>query len=155
MIMLPVKYKTQHGFSLLEVLIALLVLSIGLLGLAALQTISLKANHSAYTRTQAIYLAYDIMDRIKANRIQALAGDYDLAMNASPPAASATNLADTDLNEWITDFVAVLLPGGDGSVDCTTTTSVCTVVVQWDESRLGGTASSGAATAQFSFSSQI
>jgi type IV pilus assembly protein PilV len=155
MIMLPVKFKTQHGFSLLEVLIALLVLSIGLLGLAALQAVSLKANHSAYTRTQAIYLAYDIIDRIKANRNQALSGEYDLAMNASPPAASATNLADTDLNEWITDFVAVLLPGGDGSVDCTSTTGVCTVVVQWDESRLGGTASSGAATAQFSFSSQI
>lgn len=149
--------KKQGGFSLLEVLIALLVLSIGLLGLAALQAVSLKSNHGAYTRTQAIYLAYDIIDRIKANRNQALSGGYDLAMNASAPAASATNLADTDLNEWMTDYVTVLLPGGDASVDCagTAPSDVCTVTIQWDESRLGGTASDGSATAQFVFSSQI
>jgi len=150
--------KLHHkasGFSLLEVLIALLVLSIGLLGLAALQTVSLKANHGAYQRTQATFLAYDIIDRIRTNRNQAIAGAYDIDMNASPPAASPSNLSDTDLNDWLTNYVSVLLPAGDGSVDCTTTASVCTVVIEWDESRVGGTATSGATIGQFSFTTQI
>ncbi|HLE93281.1 MAG TPA: type IV pilus modification protein PilV, partial [Sulfuricaulis sp.] len=58
----------QHrGFSLIEVLVALLVLSIGLLGLAALQTTSLQYNTGSYFRTQATFLAYDIIDRMRAN----------------------------------------------------------------------------------------
>lgn len=146
--------STQRGFSLMEVLIALLIMSIGLLGLAALQATSLKSNHGAYQRSQAIFLAYDIIDRMRANRNIAIAGDYNLAMNSSAPAASVSSLADTDMNDWMTNFVEVLLPAGDGSVNCTNA-GVCTVVLQWDESRLGGTATSGAALSQFSFTSQI
>ncbi len=144
----------QLGFSLMEVLIALLVMSIGLLGLAALQATSLKANHSAYQRSQAIFLAYDIIDRMRANRNLAMAGSYNLAMNEDAPAAAANNLPDTDLNEWMTNFVEVLLPAGDGSVNCTNA-GVCTVVIEWDESRIGGTATAGAALSQYSFTSQI
>ena len=60
-----------RGFSLLEVLVALLVLAIGLLGLAALQTRGVKFNHYAYARSQATYLAYEIMDLMRANRARA------------------------------------------------------------------------------------
>ncbi len=146
------KYS-QSGFSLMEVLIALLIMSIGLLGLAALQATSLKANHGAYQRTQATFLAYDIMDRMRANRIQAAAGSYNLAMTASAPSPS-TVLADNDVNDWMTNFIQVLLPGGDGSINCDAN-AVCTVVVQWDESRLGGTATSGAALSTFSFTAEL
>src|SRR3990167_4605539 len=59
--------RSQKGFSLIEVLVALLVLSIGLLGLAALQTTSLQFNTGSYFRTQATFLAYDILDRMRAN----------------------------------------------------------------------------------------
>ncbi len=62
--------QRQYGFSLLEVLIALLVLSIGLLGLAGLQTLGLKFNMQSYQRTQAALLAYDIVDRMRANPVE-------------------------------------------------------------------------------------
>src|SRR5574343_439121 len=59
--------KTYTGFTLIEVLIAMLVLAIGLLGLATLQTYSLRSNLSAYTRGQATQLLYDMSDRMRAN----------------------------------------------------------------------------------------
>ena len=64
----PEKYRSQ-GFTLIEVLIAIIVLSIGLLGLAGLQLTSLRNSNSAYTRSQAVILSYDIVDRIRANRV--------------------------------------------------------------------------------------
>ena len=76
------KIKYLNGFTLLEVMIALLILSIGLLGLAALQATSLKINHGALLRTQATFLTYDMMDRLRANRTAALAGQCDIAMGA-------------------------------------------------------------------------
>ncbi len=59
--------KTNTGFTLIEVLIAMLVLAVGLLGLAGLQATSLRNNQSAYNRSQATQLAYDLADRMRAN----------------------------------------------------------------------------------------
>lgn len=67
----------DSGFSLLEVLIALLVLSVGLLGIAGLQTFSLQFNHQSYERTQATLLISDIAERITTNPLAARAGRYD------------------------------------------------------------------------------
>ena len=67
----------ERGFSLIEVLVALLVLSVGLLGLAGLQTFSLRFNHQSYERTQATLLISDIAERIMANPTAAKAGGYD------------------------------------------------------------------------------
>ena len=55
------------GFTLIEVLIAMLVLAVGLLGLAALQASSLRNAQSAYNRSLATELAYDLADRMRAN----------------------------------------------------------------------------------------
>ena len=55
------------GFTLIEVLIAMLVLAVSLLGLAGLQATSLRNNQSAYNRSQATQLAYDLADRMRAN----------------------------------------------------------------------------------------
>lgn len=142
----------SSGFSLLEVLVALLVLSIGLLGLAALQVVALKANHGAYQRSQATFLAYDIMDRMRANRANAIAGAYNLTMGNSP--SGSTTLAQQDLVDWMDNYVSVLLPAGDGSINCTTA-AVCTVVLQWDASRQGGTAATSSNTASFTFMAEI
>ena len=62
------RQRKQDGFTLLEVLIALLVLSIGLLGLAALQTVGLRSNQMANLRTLATQRAYDISDQMRATR---------------------------------------------------------------------------------------
>jgi type IV pilus assembly protein PilV len=101
--------KRQRGVSLVEALVALVVMSIGMLGIAALYIESVKANRSALLRTQAVTLANDMADRIRANR---LAGNsYALAMGAAPPAAhncvSGVNcleddLAEDDVNRWVT-----------------------------------------------------
>jgi type IV pilus assembly protein PilV len=147
-------HKRNHinGFSLLEVLIALVVLSIGLLGIAALQANSLKANQSAYQRTQAIFLAYDMMDRMRANRTAALAGQYDIAMGLT---LTGSTLAVADTIDWQDNLVGTLLPSGQGSVDCTTTITFCTVIVQWDESRVGGSATAASDIVSFSFTAAI
>jgi len=63
----PMSFQHQSGFSLLEVLIAVVILSIGLLGVGSMQANSLRYNHQAYLRGQAIQLAYDMSDRMRAN----------------------------------------------------------------------------------------
>src|SRR3989337_3769387 len=79
------------GFSLIEVLVALLILSIGLLGLAALQTTCLKYNTDSYFRTQATYFVYDIVDRMRANSASVVdGGTYDV-----PDTSSATSIIST------------------------------------------------------------
>ncbi|NOR19350.1 MAG: type IV pilus modification protein PilV [Xanthomonadales bacterium] len=141
-------HKIRHldGFTLLEVLVALLILSIGLLGLAALQANTLKINHGALQRTQAIFLTYDMMDRLRANRTAALAGQCDIAMGAT---LGGTDLCDVDVTDWQDNYVATFLPSGQGSVDCSTTVNVCVVVVEWDEGRQSG------GTIQFSITADL
>jgi len=126
---------TQRGATLLEVLIAVLVLAIGLLGLAALQARALQENQSAYLRTQANVLAYDILDRMRANRPSVVAGGYDYNNNNadpldSPPEPSGGGIPETDLRTWKGELAA-LLPQGSGRVACVGTQ--CVVTVQWFE----------------------
>ncbi len=131
----PVKQQLA-GFTLIEVLIAMLILSVGLLGLAGLQATGLKTNHSAYMRSQAVAYGYDIIDRMRANRLNALSGNYNIAIGAGAP--SGTSIAQTDLREW-KNLIAGQLPAGDASANVNGGT--VTVVVQWDDSRAqGGTA---------------
>lgn len=113
------------GFSLIEVLIAMLVLAVGLLGIARLQTIGLQNNHSSYLRTQATFQIAAIFDRMRANRTQALNSAYDIELGVS---AVGGTLAERDLHAW-KDELAVLFPSGDGAVNCNA--GVCTVTVQW------------------------
>jgi type IV pilus assembly protein PilV len=132
--------KHQCGFTLLEVLIALLVLSIGLLGLAALQTIGLRSNQMASTRTTATQLAYDITDRMRANEAATgltrdlatgdityskASDDYLIAHNTSDPTApvdcaaaqcDTQQLALFDLAQW--RAAVALLPGGKSQIVC-------------------------------------
>lgn len=101
-----------RGFSLIEVLVAVFVLAIGLLGLAGLQAKSLQFNYSAYQRSQATILAYDIIDRMRANlgEAQASPSSYDIADNVAPSTSTncQTNMATCtpaqmasfDLNQW-------------------------------------------------------
>jgi type IV pilus assembly protein PilV len=115
---------SQAGFTMIEVLIAVLVLSIGLLGLAGLQAASLRNNHSAYLRSQATLLAYGIADRMRANQAEVTGGTgYQMAAYNLPAAVTAcnssgcspTNMAQNDLYEWETTL-ARELPNGKGVV---------------------------------------
>ncbi|MCC5862002.1 MAG: type IV pilus modification protein PilV [Gammaproteobacteria bacterium] len=119
--------RRQRGLTMLEVLIALVILSIGLLGLAGLQTVSMQFNQAAVVRSQASQLAYDITERMRANR--AAAADYVIAIGAAPPAPGSSVAAD-DLNEW-RDQLAATLPAGTGSVAFNAATGMVTIVIQW------------------------
>lgn len=117
--------RGQGGFSLIEVMVALLVLAIGLLGLAGLQTLGLKFNTQSYQRTQAVLNAYDIVDRIRANAGGIAAAVYDdIGINAAPPgsppdcgaiACDNTQMADYDVAQW-KNSLAGLLTLGKGAV---------------------------------------
>jgi type IV pilus assembly protein PilV len=74
------------GFTLIEVLVSLFVLSVGLLGLAALQATSIASNSDSYARTQATLIAYDIVDKMRANPAAVASGDYDVRTTADAAA---------------------------------------------------------------------
>jgi type IV pilus assembly protein PilV len=139
------------GFSLIEVLIALLVLSIGLLGLAGLQANAVAFNHSAYMRTQATNLAYDISDRMRTNRQAALDGEYThAAPNPAPACGSAVagaTVAARDISAWHIALSCVL-PNGNGSVNLGAGGRL-TVTVSWEEARFEEDGVAGTDVEQF------
>lgn len=138
----------QNGFTLLEVLVALVVLSLGLLGLSSLMASSLRNNHSAYQRTQASWLAYDVIDRMRTNRTIAVANAYDIAIGTAT--SSSTGLAASDINGWKTQL-ANILPAGDGSVVVTSATGAVVVRIQWNDARGTG----GVSAQQFQVDTQL
>ena len=87
----------QRGASLIEVLVAFLLLSFGLLGLSGLQINALKNNQSALQRSQATMLAYFMMDAMRANKDAAIAGTYNLGTPGTPPTLACDAPADTSL----------------------------------------------------------
>ena len=156
---MPVNYlnrQQQRGVSMLEVLIALVLLVTTLLGATALQITGLHTNRSAYYRSQASVVAYDIADRIRLNSTYAT-GDNDrysiTTSSAALPSASscdtaangcsAENIRNLDLREWSEHFIDVtgvghdgsdyqaLLPGGVGEVSVSG--SSVSVTISWQE----------------------
>lgn len=121
--------RRQSGVTLIEVLVTVLVLSIGLIGLASLQGNALKANHSAYMRAQATILAQDMLDTMRVDRRAALQTDYDGAF-AAPPAGG--DLPSTELNRWVTDLQNTL-PEAEAEID--TNGGFVTISVTWDDTR--------------------
>jgi type IV pilus assembly protein PilV len=125
----------HRGFTLLEVLIALLVLSIGLLGLAALQTSGLRSNQMATMRTLATQIAYDMTDRMRANTTGMTNLEYVIATDETPAASPATT-AEIDLTEWRAQVAR--LPGGLSSITRSAGPPVThEITVYWDEERKG------------------
>lgn len=125
--------RHQEGATLIEVLIAIVVLSIGLLGLAGLQVTSVQSNHSAYQRSQATLLAYDLADRMRANRTEALTNAYlvDFPTSSSSNAVTGTQAA-KDKAEWLNNL-ARSLPNGTGRVQ--KTGNLVTIEVRWNDNR--------------------
>jgi type IV pilus assembly protein PilV len=130
-----VKNKNQSsGFTLLEIMVALLIISIGLLGVATLQVRGQQFNQAAYLRTQATFLAYDLMDRMRANRVKAIQGRYakQLPINASEEcdatACTTTQLINYDLDKWFA-IVQETLPKGKAKLDWNDPTY--TITIQW------------------------
>lgn len=143
----------QCGFTLIEVLVAVLVIAIGMLGVARLVLAAVKANDSAYFRGQAAALAYSILDEMRANRGYAVTTPgytVGLASVADPgftcDAASActpAQIAKYDLYMWKQRLTAAstvttgALPSGNGTITMSypaTGQVTATITIQWDDS---------------------
>lgn len=126
----------QRGATLIEVLVAMLILAIGLLGLAGLQTVSVQSNQGAYFRSQATILANDIVDRMRANRVAALA-DRSIYLASFPAPRSDREISGTvakqDVDSWL-NALALSLPQGTGSLSLDNSNNV-TVIVCWNDRR--------------------
>lgn len=154
--MMKIIAKSNQGFSLFEVLIALFILSVGLIGLANLQGQSMVSSYNALLRTQAISMAQEIVDRMRANRAHALlsTSNYITDFTESPPTTSVdcssnfcseAQMALLDLREWkcklgkyaqspVCNGVVsrATLPNGEGSVTAPdATTGQSTVTISW------------------------
>lgn len=135
------RLRTQRGFTLIEVLVTVIILAIGLLGLAGLQLSGMRYTHSAYQRSQATILCNDVIDRMRVNRLVAATGAYNIAIGAAPANVSCIgtgancdpdNLAKADLSEW-KQSLAAILPLGDGAI--AQNGASFTITIQWDDSR--------------------
>lgn len=131
------KPKAQLGVGLIEILIAVLVLSIGFLGIAALQAKSLSTNNSAMARSMATVASYSILDAMRADRINALAGGYNGTITANACPAIGT-LAQSQISQWCADLGQALgaTAATTGNVNCSGTGD-CIITIQFDDSRAG------------------
>ena len=140
----------QAGVGLIEVLVAVLVLSIGFLGIAALQAMSLSTNNSAMARSMATIDSYSILDAMRADAANARGGVYNgnpvVTAGPCPAAAGTTALSNAQLIQWCNQL------GGDlGKTAATTGTIMCkasgecTITITFDDSR-GGTGGTNAQT---------
>lgn len=135
--------RRMAGFSLIEVLVALVVLSVGLLGLAALQAEGLRGTTTAHTRFLAVRLMTDIVDRMRANSAGAAdyavttsgtgVGSHQCSQNGSTPAqeCTATNMAQYDIFLWKQDITA-LLPSATASITAGADDRY-TITLNWSE----------------------
>lgn len=138
--------STTAGFTLIEVMLALVIFSVGLLGLASLQGNALKQNHSAYMKTQATYLAYDILDRMRANKNEASSYDVGTGTFAQPgqlcnttsDTCTETQIRNADRYFW-KEALKTTLPLGDGTIATTSAGGRTEVQIRvfWDNTRSG------------------
>ena len=137
------------GFTLIEVLIAMLILAGGLLGLAGLQATGLRNNQSAYNRSQATQLAYDMADRIRANA--SVANSYVTTFTVPTEQADCSTVSTTctkadmvqnDLFQWNT-AISASLTSGTGVI--TRVGTVFTININWDDNHDGDVDGNGGA----------
>lgn len=123
--------RAQRGVGIIEVLIALLILSIGLLGMAALQVRTMRNNESALERSMAVAETHAIADAMRADRTNAINGLFDIALDDAAPGGST--FRETVLAAWRANLENALGEDATGSVDCNG--SLCEIVIQWNDSR--------------------
>jgi len=130
----------QKGFTLVEVLVALVVMSVGMLGIAALYLEGLRAGRTALYRTTAITLAADMADRIRANRNAGLAyagtgPGADGGCVNGPVDCTAAELAADDWLDWSSRLTTQLPDGASGevTVDAAAPAATYTITVAWPE----------------------
>ena len=134
--------RRSRGVSLIEVLVTLVITSVGLLGVAALQLSTVRNNYDAYVRSQAAVLASDILDRMRANREAALSNPSPYTVTFGTPTGAGTQAA-ADIGDW-KSTLRTQLANGDGAITVTpiaapsgpgvaSPRAIVTITVQWGE----------------------
>lgn len=134
--------SNQRGFTLIEVLVAIVVLSIGILGLIALESATLRNNQSAYYRSQATILIYDMADKMRRN--MPAKSQYTvlspvphtnacISYSGTATPCDADTIAEKDLYDWNVKLASIL-PSGTGSIS--ESGDIVTISVAWDDDRV-------------------
>lgn len=140
---LPQRRFYSNGATLIEILVSLLIVSVGVLGMAATQIRALKGNHSSMQRTQAVVMSYYILDAMRVDRDKAKSLDYNTGTLpvCDPASITGSTLAKVNLRHWIESVKDTIGNAGDtstcGSVVCDAD-GKCTAKVVWDDTRAGG-----------------
>ncbi len=139
----------EQGFTLVEILVAVLILSLGVVGLIGMESLALKSNLSAYHRSQATLLAYELADKMRSNPAGVAGNEYIAAFPngashavacvsysgaVSGSGCSPQQLAERDIYEW-TSSITGILPGGVGAL--TASAGIQTIAIRWDDNRDG------------------
>lgn len=132
--------KRSEGFTLVEVLVSVLVLGIGVLGLAGLQRVGISAGYSALQRSQASWLAGEMADLLRANPEAARSGTYDTSfadVAGGCPRPTGSTRAQLDLNQWQADVCETLGGTGSGSVQVIRSGNLYSalIAVRWNDRR--------------------
>lgn len=121
----------QCGAGLIEVMIAVLVLSIGMLGMTGLQAWALRNSQSAHERGMVVVQTHFIADAMRADRVNAINGQYDIDVDDTTP--TGTTFAVTAIKEWRESLQQTLGPSASGGIDCDG--PICVITVQWSDGR--------------------
>ena len=119
-------FQKQRGVSMVEVLIAVLIFSLGMIGLGGLLIFATQSNHVAFLRTQATFLAHNMADRMSANPVGVWTGAYTATYPLGTTqdcftGCTPAQLADHDKGVWNSQLDTFLPPGWTASVNCDTT----------------------------------
>ncbi len=162
------KTKGQKGFTLIEAMIAVVVFSFGLLGVAGVMLVAVKSNHNGYMRSQANFLAHSVIEMMRRNSWAVWTGVYDGTYSGyssidsvcTSNACGCTAVANRDTQQW-SNMITNTLTNGSGEISCTEFGAyggfacdeadqpylgLCTVTVTWDESNEDGSDSEQSVT---------
>lgn len=112
--------SNQTGFSLLEVLISLVLISFGLLSLTGLQTRSVNLSTEAYTDTQSTLYLQEIVEMLRANKGAAADGEYNIALSPFSAVSNGTTIAEKGRYNWFSKLNSTLT-GAKASINCAST----------------------------------
>ena len=163
-------HRKQSGFTLIEILTAIVVFSIGLIGLGFLMTSAVRSNHVGFQHTQASFVAESILDRMRANMIGVWNNNYNGTFSAATATpgnlcgagspCNAAAVATRDTWAW-GQLIGQMLPAGSGTVNCVRRTpptniatvpiydGTCTITLTWTERSEGNDAAGVPATFQW------
>ncbi len=125
----------QKGVGLIEILISMLIVSIGMLGVGAILITTLKNNQGSVEHSQAVIKSYAMLDAMRANKPSAIIGHYNLTSWTCNPPASDSRIG-KELADWIVSLQNEVSPSACGRIECSSLS--CNVSVRWDDDRASG-----------------